>query len=404
MRSPSLYKTKAELSSWFCFVIFFVLILASPNAFCGINEWTYVGLAPEHINSIAVATDNPDLIYATALDIYWDSLREGGLFRTTDHGLTWDTLGFRHSNVFDVAISPQNSQIIWIANDYHGAFRSTDGGQTWENRSEGIYIGGIDYYGPEEITICPYNTEYLLCGTGSWVSSGYCYLSSTGGNVWQHNNVPLIGAKRFIEFDKNCYGLVYALAQNDAFLWTSTDTGRTFSRSSELPWTLLDLKTAPQSQGSVWLATYQEGIQRSDDSGRTWTQTIEPLGIGDSVISSIDIVGTGDTVAIATAWGPYLTLNAGSNVFPLSQGYPFGLAVIGIKIICANPLEIWVVRGGGGGVGVTHWIQQNLHQTPYKLSKESILQPFILIQRTDCYGLIIHNYKLLHLCSQFIML
>ncbi len=156
--------------------------LCVPNlaAFAGINEWTYVGLAPEYISDIEVHPTNPDIIYVSALDMYLDPEREGGLFKTTDRGLTWDTLGFRFTDVWDIAIDPASPETLWIA-DEMGAYITLNGGETWELQSEGMLIGTPDDFGPRKITICPYDPRYMMCATHSSISTGFYYFSDSAG-------------------------------------------------------------------------------------------------------------------------------------------------------------------------------------------------------------------------------
>ncbi len=161
-------------------LIFWMTVLLCSTANAGINEWTYVGLAPEYITDIEVHPTNPDIIYVSALDVFFDSTREGGLFRTIDHGLTWDTLGFRFTDVWDIAIDPASPNIIWIADEF-GAYRSTDFGDSWSLQSEGIYLGPPEDYGPRKIAICPYDPNYLMCATSSDIGEGFYYWSTNGG-------------------------------------------------------------------------------------------------------------------------------------------------------------------------------------------------------------------------------
>ncbi len=57
-----------------------------------------------------------------------------GLYRTADQGVNWSPAhtGLRSSNVFSVAVSPNDGNRVYVDLDDCGTFRSTDGGATWD--------------------------------------------------------------------------------------------------------------------------------------------------------------------------------------------------------------------------------------------------------------------------------
>jgi len=61
------------------------------------------------------------------------ALSRGGVFRTTDGGANWKSLGFSHSYHAElVDLSMVDSSHIWVAGGYSGAIYATsNGGQTW---------------------------------------------------------------------------------------------------------------------------------------------------------------------------------------------------------------------------------------------------------------------------------
>jgi photosystem II stability/assembly factor-like uncharacterized protein len=288
------------------------------TAWAGINEWTYVGLAPEQITAIAVHPTNPNVIYASALDVFGDSTREGGLFKTTDRGLTWDTLGFRHQSVMDVTLDGKNPETIWIAAQDYGAWRSTNGGANWENKSNNILLDPWDHSGPYSIRVSPHNSARLVLGHGNWIASGRAYFSEDGGEHW--SPIETAGSRvSFVEFDAEVAGLAW-LGSDDAFLeevWMSTDTGRTFVpvNPDSNRGLVTDLRVTPSASGTMWYIAYDhmgEHITVTEDTGGTW-QTIPFTGLGlDTVATKLAPVGRGDTVAVrATNGVPYITVDRG---------------------------------------------------------------------------------------------
>jgi len=311
------------------------------TVYAGINEWTYLGLYPQYVEALAKDPQNPDVFYAAALDIFMDTTREGGLFRTTDHGVTWDTLGFTHSYVNGVAVDPVRPNIVWIANGSNGVWRSTDFGISWENRSNGIYTSPIDHDGPVSIAVCPHNSEFLLCGGGSDVGIGSLYRSTNSGIQWTEVATVLEDYPKCISYDISAPGLVYAMTSNVDIVWMSADTGRTFSPMT--PGEFLshsDLRTALNRPGAVWFLSYENGLQLSEDSGHTWHSCMNNWRMGnDTIIWAMDIAGRGDTMVVETNFGPFLSFNGGDSLIAIERG--LSRIVDHIWFVKSSPLEIW---------------------------------------------------------------
>ena len=94
------------------------------------------------IGAIAVAPSNPDIIYVgSGAGIIRPDLATGdGMYKSTDAGKTWTHLGLRETQMIaDVAVDPKNPDRLFVAalghpygpNAERGIFRSTDGGKTF---------------------------------------------------------------------------------------------------------------------------------------------------------------------------------------------------------------------------------------------------------------------------------
>src|SRR5512141_235805 len=94
------------------------------------------------IGAIAVAPSNPDIIYVgTGAGIIRPDLATGnGVYKSTDAGKTWTHLGLDDTQMIAwIAIDPKDPSRLFVAalghpygpNAERGIFRSTDGGATW---------------------------------------------------------------------------------------------------------------------------------------------------------------------------------------------------------------------------------------------------------------------------------
>jgi len=95
------------------------------------------------IGAIAVAPSNPNIIYVgSGAGIIRPDLSTGdGVYKSTDAGKTWTHLGLRDSRMIaNIDVDPRNPDRLFVAvlghpygpNAERGIFRSTDGGKTFE--------------------------------------------------------------------------------------------------------------------------------------------------------------------------------------------------------------------------------------------------------------------------------
>jgi photosystem II stability/assembly factor-like uncharacterized protein len=95
------------------------------------------------IGAIAVSPTDPNVVWVGTGDAsctrsaYWGD----GIYKTTDGGKTWANLGLKDSqHISRIVIDPKNPDTVWVAamghlytpNEERGVFKTTDGGKTWK--------------------------------------------------------------------------------------------------------------------------------------------------------------------------------------------------------------------------------------------------------------------------------
>src|SRR5437899_701802 len=120
------------------------------------------------IGSIAVADSDPNVIYVGTGEacIRGNIVAGDGMYKSSDAGKTWQHIGLRDTQtVGRVIVNPRNPDVVFVAalghvygsNSERGIFRTTDGGKTWQKvLYKDDKSGGID------ITFDPSNPNTLF--------------------------------------------------------------------------------------------------------------------------------------------------------------------------------------------------------------------------------------------------
>ena len=95
------------------------------------------------IGAIAVAPSDPNVIYVgTGESCIRGNISFGdGMYKSVDAGKTWTHIGLEDSqHIAEIAVNPQNPDLVYVAafghaygpNEMRGVYRSADGGKTWQ--------------------------------------------------------------------------------------------------------------------------------------------------------------------------------------------------------------------------------------------------------------------------------
>ena len=233
----------------------------------------------QHVNiyTIAQSKSNPNIIYAGG--------ETGGLYKSTDKALTWtpvaDDFDLNLSrNIQTIEIHPSNENIVYFSNNRGQLLKTEDGGNTW---SEIYYLHDNQIRG---ITISSDNNVILIAG-----SKGL-YRTTDGGNSWS----TIFNDECWdIKLKTDDFNTIFVSKSNSTKniieIFKSTDGGQTFSPKdngwfSPIGGTALSiggarigLTDADPNRIYVLLLGNEDdnvddknfiGVYRSDDAGETW--------------------------------------------------------------------------------------------------------------------------------------
>lgn len=142
-----------------------------------VGRWTRTGPDGGEVDVVAIAPDDPAVVYAGT---------RGGLFRSTNRGESWQASehlvrpdGFG-AEVIDVVFDPEDYARVYALSGYV-IWRSTDHGTTWALLVGDLPLDASNRQGAAAIALDPSAPEVAYV-TGS---SGGIFKSSDDGTTWQ---------------------------------------------------------------------------------------------------------------------------------------------------------------------------------------------------------------------------
>ncbi len=147
---------------------------ATGGVWKSINEGTsfepvFQGEPTASIGDIAIDPNNTDVVWVGTgeANIFRSSDSGCGVFKTSDGGKTWMLMGLENTyTIGRIRINPKNSDIVYVAatgheytpNEERGLYKTTDGGKTWNK------VLGIDANtGVYDLVLDPTDPDIIYC-------------------------------------------------------------------------------------------------------------------------------------------------------------------------------------------------------------------------------------------------
>lgn len=258
------------------------------------------------VGALAVAPSDPNVIYVgTGESQLREDLTYGtGVYRTTDGGQTWRSLGLAESHqITKVVVDPINPDRAFVAaighafgpNAERGVFRTTDGGKSW---TKVLFID--DSTGATDLSIDPSNPRILYASMwkfqrtpwGMDAGGGRSGLWKTvdGGDSWQELTFnpgipkkPLgkIGVSVSPARPSRIYASIEA-PDSSGGIFRSDDAGATWAltsghqRFAVRPFYYSAVTADPVDENTVYVMNLQ--VWRSVDGGHDWEMVRVPHG------------------------------------------------------------------------------------------------------------------------------
>ena len=207
------------------------------------------------IGAVAVSSWDPNVIYVGGGEktVRGNVSHGDGMWRSTDAGRTWTNVGLKDSrHIPRIRIHPRDPNLVYAAvlghlfgpNQERGVYRSKDGGKSWER-----ILFANENAGAVDLVMDPGNPRILYAST--WRVRRTPYSLESGGE--------------------------------GSALWKSTDGGDTWkniSRNKGLPagtLGIIGVTVSPSNPQNVYAIIEAEagGVYRSRDGGENWEKTNE---------------------------------------------------------------------------------------------------------------------------------
>ena len=199
----------------------------------------------EHIAKVLIDPRDSKIIYVAAQGPLWGQGGDRGLYKSTDYGVTWDSVLYISENtgVTDVVMDPRDPDVLYAASYQRrrhvwtlinggpeGAiYKSTDAGATWNKLESGLPSGDVGRIG---LAISPVNPDYVYAIVEAANDGSGFYRTTNRGVTWSKmSDYKNVSAQYYSEIfcDPVNVEKVYIL---DTFSSVTEDGGKTFSRIS----------------------------------------------------------------------------------------------------------------------------------------------------------------------------
>ena len=271
-----------------------------------------------------------DLAVAPNGDIYAGLWFSGGVFHSSDNGVTWQDTGLQTTTVPDLVVNGTGS--VFAAALDGKIYRLLSGGSAWEaSAADLVGTYGCLAYDPDR--------DILYAARSEKVSR-----SIDGGESWQQvsTNFPAVQTQAL------------AVVPNGGPLFAGTDQNKVFrSVDGGVTWTAFaaglsvngihDLLIVPPND--IFAATYGGKIYKSEWDGTSWTN-LACNGLDDSFCQALGLDDAGRLWAATVQSGTYVSSDGGLNWTPARAG--IGLRDV-TDLLFLNAIE-FLAAGNGGGI------------------------------------------------------
>ena len=340
------------------------------QSFDGGLTWQSTAGFPGYAVSYSIDFDpvNPQIVYTAIRTATVGSVYPGGVWKSTNGGSSWGEVtntgnGFYEEDyIYDLAIDPNNHNIIYTANHRTGIYKTTNGGTSWTKTStsglvhqdiRGIQVAnnGRVYAGLWD----GYGFAYSDNGGGSWVSNTWS--NGTNLNVYDIQSDPKQPSTAYLATDTGVY-----VCSNPS----ASSTCSVLASPGDFVWDLALDTLGPAAANGRTMTMYTGiqyfGVQKSEDGGADFDPSYR--GLRANIVESVMVNPVNPDIQFVSSYnrGLFRTLDGGTTWKPLHSV----LTLEFINDIAARPGSVTAVYIGDTYGGIQYsldngdsWISGN---------------------------------------------
>jgi len=243
------------------------------------NETDIGQRADTDIHTIFVDPEDTNVVYVGLVDVHnemFDSQNDNYLLKTQDGGTIWTPLRLPGTDAMINVIGrfpPDDTLYVGTGGT---VYKSSDGGQSW------TWIGPPGRNGDMyDIAVDPRNSHVLYLPRRAYG----IVKSANGGEIWTLINQGLLNVSVSLLAVPNVpgSGAVYATAVGGEGTFKTADYGNSWINVNEggitHPWAD-ELVVSPHDPETIWEVADVAEVFQTTDGGTTWSKIIDPYGDG----------------------------------------------------------------------------------------------------------------------------
>lgn len=269
----------------------------------------------------------------------WVAGANGLAYRTADGGETWELMNSGCGDeVTGIDFVDETHGMAVTRNGF--VFRTTDGGRKW--RVSAARVTGLVFGRTEGLHTVDMVDQYLAYIGGP---GGVVFVTYDGGENWNSVGFPwtINGNYTINDIEAVDEGTVYATGNfGNSDLLKSWDGGFTWEEVGGP----MGYGVAVEAKGSrVWVATGGNVVDRSFDSGQTWTRT----GVSGDFVTITDMEFHDQNVGYLTSFYGYLAKTTNGGVTWTTTERAQNETYLSLSVVSAT--EVWVVGYDSSTIG-----------------------------------------------------
>ena len=267
------------------------------------------------VGDIAIDRANPQIVYAATSDAFgygtpfWGGTYSVGVRKSTDGGNTWAATGLtwtvgQNRTIRRLVIHPSNGKILLAATS-NGLYRTTDAGATWTQ------VWATSTFDVE----FQHDNGKIAYATTSQVQK-----STDEGATFSPLTATCAGSRYNIDIARSNTKVLYTLCTNGT-VQRSADAGATWTTTTAPGVTLYGyydnvLAVSPVSEKTAYVAGFN--MKRTTDGGTTWAAVPTAGHVDNHALEFFP--GSGTTILSGNDGGLFKTVNSGTTWTSLNKG------------------------------------------------------------------------------------